>query len=277
MIRTAAHLGQMPLVLGPSSWGAGIWPFASLLSRRGLPPYHGEWRVVDVKGTVVSEDEVGPFSTPEEALKAATEMAAVRGAGDFPANWSVRVKDSWGARHPMREREMETKGRNWWRHHILHTRKYLEAALAGDMERAVEALQGLWDAAMEWQKITGSWAAGLLMAEHTALAKLLIDGLAKKAGPAWADTAIDALVANVESHTKLFPIEPAEFASLFGEHTKLAGTYSMDLAEGRLEDFERHFAEALRNGDDLGVFTDRVFFGVPSAPYDFLSRQPVSR
>jgi hypothetical protein len=153
-------------------------------------------------------------------------------------------------------------GRAWWTHHIVNTRAYLEAALAGNMDRAVAALKSLWEGVLEWQMITGSWAAGVLMAEHTALAKLLVDCLSRGAGGPCSLTAINALVANAEAHGKLFPREPARFAQLFGSHTKLAGTYIMDLGEGRRGDFERHFAEALTDGERLAAFTDEVFFGM---------------
>lgn len=146
----------------------------------------------------------------------------------------------------------------WWLNHINHTRGYLEAALAGNEPAAVEALKALWKAVLDWQNLTGSPAAGVLMAEHTALFKMAADALAQgKAENAAA--AVDALTGNVESHAKLFPKDPTGFADLFGVHTQLAGTYAMDLAEGRLEDFEATFAEALRNGEELQAFTDANF------------------
>lgn len=154
---------------------------------------------------------------------------------------------------------MEMSGDQWWRFHITHTREYLQGSLLGDGPRAMAALQGLWDAVLEWQRITGSWQAGLLMAEHTALAKLLVDGLAKRLGPGAATTAVEALMENVRTHAKLFPGDPAGFSALFGEHTRLAAVYSIDLAEGRQRDFEAHFDQATKNGDDLGRFTDRMF------------------
>lgn len=152
-----------------------------------------------------------------------------------------------------------TIGVRWWSHHIANTRAYLEASLAGDTESALGALKELWDAVLQWQNITGSWAAGVLMAEHTALAKMLVDGFAQKAGPAWTSSAAAALGKNVESHAKLFPKDPAAFAELFGEHTRLAGEYITDLAEGRQKDFQEHFADAIRNGRDLAKFTDAAF------------------
>lgn len=165
-----------------------------------------------------------------------------------------------GQAFPMPPRlRRETLGQRWWMHHIMNTRGYLEATLAGQTERSLMALRHLWQAVLEWQHVTGSWAAGVLMAEHTALAKLLVDGFASGAGPGWTKTAIDALVKNVDSHSKLFPRAPEEFARLFGEHTLLAGTYITDLGEGRSEDFEATFAKALRNGRELARFTDTVF------------------
>jgi hypothetical protein len=143
-------------------------------------------------------------------------------------------------------------------HHIMNTRAYLERTLAGDTPGALAALEELWGAVKAWEGITRSWAAGVLMAEHTALAKLLVDCFAQDAGEACTTTAVNALIKNVEAQGKLFPREPARFAELFGVHTKLAGAYITDLAQGRQEDFEAHFVEALQNGEDLAAFTDEV-------------------
>ena len=150
-------------------------------------------------------------------------------------------------------------GERWWMHHISNTRGYLEGSLMGDKNRALTSLHELWQAVLDWQKITGSWAAAVLMAEHTALAKDLIDGFAQKTGGTWTSTMADALGKNVESSSKLFPRQPEEFARLFGEHTRLAGAYITDLADGRTDDFDAHFKEALKNGELLAAFTDQVF------------------
>lgn len=153
-------------------------------------------------------------------------------------------------------------GNGWWQNHINHTRGYLEAALAGNEPAAVESLKALWKAVLDWQDLTGSPVAGVLMAEHTALFKLAADSLAK-GDSAGAEAAVSALVGNVETTAKLFPTDPTTFADLFGIHTQLAGAYALDLAEGRLEDFEAHFADALENGDDLQRFTDETFGSRP--------------
>ena len=154
-----------------------------------------------------------------------------------------------------------SRGRQWWIHHIMNTRAYLEAALAGNLPLALGALKELWDAIKEWEQITGSWAAGVLIAEHTALAKLLVDCFAQDLGNTCTSTAADALGRNVAATRQLFPKDPDVFAVLYALHTTLAGQYITDLAQGNQEDFERHFAEALQNGEDLGAFTDRVFPG----------------
>lgn len=152
-------------------------------------------------------------------------------------------------------------GREWWIHHIRNTRAYLEAALAGDQPASLAALKELWNAVKDWESITQSWAAGLLIAEHTALAKLLVDCFAQGLGNACTGTAADALARNVAATRQLFPVNPDAFADLYDIHTQLAGQYITDLAGGNQEDFERHFAEALQNGEDLGAFTDQAFFG----------------
>lgn len=153
-------------------------------------------------------------------------------------------------------------GEQWWTHHIANTRAYAEAALAGDTAAAVEAVKELWRAVLDWQNITGSPVAGVLIAEHTALAKLLVDCFASDAGEACTSTAVDAVVRNVETHRALFPKDPDRFSDLFGRHSELAGAYITDLAAEDMESFDRHFAEAIENGQELAAFTDRVF--VPS-------------
>jgi len=155
-------------------------------------------------------------------------------------------------------RPSQSPARTWWSNHILHTRGYLEAALAGNEPAAVDALKALWKAVLDWQNLTRSPEAGVLMAEHTALFKLAADSLAK-GDSAGAEAAVAALAGNVESTGKLFPQDPAGFADLFGEHTRLAGAYALDLAEGNLEAFEADFSAALTNGDELQAFTDENF------------------
>jgi hypothetical protein len=147
----------------------------------------------------------------------------------------------------------------WWEHHIVSTRAYAESVLAHDGPGVLAALKELWSAILSWQKITGSPVAGVLMAEHTALAKLLADCFSENAGSACTDVVAAAVGRNVESHRTLFPREADRFADLFGEHSALAATYITDLAEGRQADFDAHFAEAVKNGQELDAFTDKVF------------------
>lgn len=152
-------------------------------------------------------------------------------------------------------------GRRWWVHHIENTRAYLYGALAANMVVSVAALMELWQAVADWQAITGSETAGLLMAERTALAKLLID-CAADAFPGvggCTDTAAAALGRNVEASGALFPRYAATFADLFGRHVKITGQYVGALAARRVDDFEAFYAQALQNGEELGAWTDRTF------------------
>lgn len=152
-------------------------------------------------------------------------------------------------------------GDRWWAHHIGNTRAYLEASLAGDTPRALQALAELWNAVLSWQQLTKSPTAGLLMAEHTALAKLLIDGFAEGKGGRWTGTAADALAENVKATSILFPIRPQEFGELFGQHVQITGQYITDLAAGDRKAFDAHYAQAVQNGRNLGAFTDRYVVG----------------
>jgi len=150
-------------------------------------------------------------------------------------------------------------GRRWWTHHIMNTRAYAEAVMAGDTDGAVKALGELWKAVLDWQRLTGSPVAGVLIAEHTALAKMLADGFAEDRGDAWTSSAIGALLKNVESQKALFPQDPEGFVALFGPHTELAGAYITDIANDDQDSFNSHWIQALQNGADLAAWTDRTF------------------
>lgn len=150
-------------------------------------------------------------------------------------------------------------GQRWWSHHIANTRAYAEAVMAGDTGGAVKAVGELWKAVLDWQKLTGSPVAGILMAEHTALAKMLADGFAEKRGDAWTSSATSALIKNVETQSKLFPRDPEGFVALFGPHTELAGAYITDIANDDTDALNGHWAQALQNGADLAAWTDHTF------------------
>jgi hypothetical protein len=99
MFGRGAWLGQVPLILGPSSWGAGeLLVRASQYPLAGIPPYWGEWGVVDVGsgGYMKDTGRVGPFATIDEAFHAAAEAAVAHGATGLPTDGWAQVKDSRG-------------------------------------------------------------------------------------------------------------------------------------------------------------------------------------
>lgn len=152
--------------------------------------------------------------------------------------------------------DAQSVGRNWWIHHILETRAYLQAALNKDMPAAVFAMLELWKVVLDWQRLTGKPIAGILMAEHTALAKLLVDCFSRGEGDACTTTAADALARNVGAQGSIFP---SRFVELFRKHVEITGQYVGDRAKGDLTAFEKHFAQAIENGRELGDFMDQVF------------------
>lgn len=106
-------LGQVPLVLGPSSWGAGMVPlapsspFAGAVEWEegrgyvpydpvGTPPYWGEWGVHEGGGVIGDCGRVGPFATTEEAFQAAGQAAHEHGAELLPRDGFAQVVDSQG-------------------------------------------------------------------------------------------------------------------------------------------------------------------------------------
>lgn len=92
MFQKGAWLGQIPLVLGPSSWGAGMLPNAVPLAPLApVPPFYGEWGVFG-KG----HGKVGPFNDQMEAFKAAAKAAADAGANELPTDGFAQVLDSTG-------------------------------------------------------------------------------------------------------------------------------------------------------------------------------------
>jgi len=86
MFWKGAWLGQIPLVLGPSSWGSGM-----MNSAVPTPPYYGEWGVLG-KG----HGRVGPFNDPMEAFNAAVKAAVDAGAKELPTDGFAQVVDSQG-------------------------------------------------------------------------------------------------------------------------------------------------------------------------------------
>lgn len=93
-------LGQVPLVLGPSSWGAGggipIGQPITALPSNETPPYYGEWGVVGQGGKIIESGSVGPYSTSQEAFEAAAAQAIAAGATELPTDGFAQVKDSRG-------------------------------------------------------------------------------------------------------------------------------------------------------------------------------------
>lgn len=150
-------------------------------------------------------------------------------------------------------------GTAWWLHHIANTRNYLIGALSKDVPASLDALKELWKAVQDWQELAGVWSQGVLMAEHTALAKLLIDCYAVQEGVPCQQTAIKALLRNVDAQRMLFPSAQDVFADLFEQHVKITGAYIGDLAAGKTDDFTVHYSQALENSRALGLFTDQAF------------------
>lgn len=82
-----AFLGQVPLILGPSSWGAGI-----PVGVPALPPYFVELTLQNVYAAPVADSRLGPFDSVAEAQAAAAVEATK------PRNFTLttRIVDSMG-------------------------------------------------------------------------------------------------------------------------------------------------------------------------------------
>ena len=87
-------LGQVALILGPSSWGAGMRPVYRAPVEE--PPYFGEWGTVDEDMKPVESGRVGPFDTSDEAFTAASKAASEHGAKRMPLDGFAQVVDSTG-------------------------------------------------------------------------------------------------------------------------------------------------------------------------------------
>lgn len=112
MFRNGPWLGQVPLILGPSSFGTGMAPqsvaaqFAGAMQvvdgrlvpydPVGVPPYWGEWGVHVGDGVIGDCGKVGPFDTIDEAFSAAADAAIEHGATALPLDGFAQVKDSRG-------------------------------------------------------------------------------------------------------------------------------------------------------------------------------------
>lgn len=84
-------LGQTPLILGPSSWGAAG---AAPLLQAPIPPFVGQWGVVNHSGQVIDSGQVGPFDSADEAFAAAAEAAVAHGATALPTDGFAQVIDA---------------------------------------------------------------------------------------------------------------------------------------------------------------------------------------
>lgn len=96
MFEKGAWLGQIPLVLGPSSWGSGMMNSAIPMTPPVTPPYYGQWGVHEGGGMIGAHGQVGPFSTAEEAFSAAAKAAVDAGATELPTDGFAQVVDSKG-------------------------------------------------------------------------------------------------------------------------------------------------------------------------------------
>lgn len=89
MMGSGPRLGQVALVLGPSSWGAGGIPVPGP-SPTGVPPYYVQWGVMGG-----GSGQIGPFDTIDEAFDAAAAELA-RHTSTFPIDGWAQVVDSRG-------------------------------------------------------------------------------------------------------------------------------------------------------------------------------------
>lgn len=84
-------LGQVPLILGPSSPGAGI-PFVPIAT----PPFYGKWTRMNSAGQLIDSGTVGPFNTPTDAYNAAAKAALDHGAIQIGVDGYAQGVDSQG-------------------------------------------------------------------------------------------------------------------------------------------------------------------------------------
>lgn len=89
-------LGQGALILGPSSWGAGMLRLPAYQEPVATPPFWGEWGTVNPDGELMDSGREGPFETIEEAFNAATTAASNHGATKMPLDGFAQAKDSRG-------------------------------------------------------------------------------------------------------------------------------------------------------------------------------------
>jgi len=93
MFDRGAWLGQTPLILGPSSWGAGM--VRSVPVR--MPPYFGLWTAITPDGDVIDSGRVGPFMTVDQAIRAASAEAHDAAVQKIGMDGHVQVVDGTGA------------------------------------------------------------------------------------------------------------------------------------------------------------------------------------
>lgn len=74
-------LGQIPLVLGPSSWGAGMMPSAAPVPMI-TPPYYGQWGVNE-GGSIGAHGQVGPITRPKKRSRPRPRLRWMLGRQNF--------------------------------------------------------------------------------------------------------------------------------------------------------------------------------------------------
>lgn len=103
-------LGQIPLILGPSSWGSPMMQPRPVVpedyenelaggrrrlgntAQAGTPPFYGQWGLADGS----SSGQEGPFNTIDEAFNAAVAAVRKAGAQRLPDDGFAQVVDSKG-------------------------------------------------------------------------------------------------------------------------------------------------------------------------------------
>ncbi len=151
---------------------------------------------------------------------------------------------------------------SWWFDHVGGIYVYVLATRASDSRTRAGELDKLMEGAQEWGSLLDVPEASDLMGRYVLEIKRLADS-AFAHDQAEADSAVDALVANLERQTDLYqrriPGFPSdEWKKLFGTHIASTGGYVLALSAGDMPDFKAKYGQVLTNRNHLARLWGRV-------------------
>lgn len=150
----------------------------------------------------------------------------------------------------------------WWIDHVSETYVYVMMTKSQDARGQDKAVQNLIGGVKSWADLLNQPDAGVLMGDHVAAAKALVDG-AFAHDATTINQAVEQLLGNVAQQTELYqksiPGFPGEeWTKLFTTHVTATGGYVLALASGDDADFRKNWNVVRSNMAALARFWGHV-------------------